>query len=192
MKLYDVTKEMLSAEVYPGGEAPVLKKLMDMRSGELYNYSELRANMHSGTHIDSFLHFIDGGRDISELPLEHFYGEVLLIDAPEEIDRAFVEASYIEGTKRMLFRTGGNGYLTPQAAEWLSGKAILTLGIDAMSFGTLDTEVAVHVPLLKSNIALIEALALEGVPAGKYILSAFPLKIAGAEASPVRAVLCGI
>jgi len=38
-------------------------------------------------------------------------------------------------------------------------------------------------------MAILEGLVLEGVPEGRYELIALPLKLAGFDASPVRAVL---
>ena len=46
-----------------------------------------------------------------------------------------------------------------------------------------------HKTLLGHGIPIIENLNLREVPAGCYTLICLPLKMAGAEASPVRAVL---
>ena len=189
MTIYDATKELLSAEAYPDAKENTLTRLMDMKSGELYNYSELTINMHAGTHIDAPLHFINDGRNIAEMPLECFYGECLLISAPKCVTKEFLEENLPKDTKRLLLKTGGKGYLEKEAAEYLAQTELLTIGIDAISVGTLQTEMAVHVPLLKKGIAIIEAMKLDHIPDGKYILSAMPLKVDGAEASPVRAVL---
>jgi len=189
MKIYDATKELLSAEAYPDAKENTLTRLMDMKHGELYNYSELTINMHAGTHIDAPLHFIDNGRNIAEMPLEHFYGECLLVSAPKCVTKDFLEENLPKDTKRLILKTGGKGYLEREAAEFLAQTELLTIGIDAISVGTLQTEMAVHVPLLKKGIAIIEALKLEHIPDGRYILSAMPLKVDDAEASPVRAVL---
>ncbi len=189
MTIYDATKELLSAEAYPDSKENTLTRLMDMKNGELYNYSELTINMHAGTHIDAPLHFIDDGKTIAEMPLECFYGECLLISAPECVTKVFLEENMPEDTKRLILKTGGKGYLEKEAAEYLAQTELLTIGIDAISVGTLHTEMAVHVPLLKKGIAIIEAMKLDHIPDGKYLLSAMPLKVDGAEASPVRAVL---
>ncbi|MBR3843796.1 MAG: cyclase family protein [Christensenellaceae bacterium] len=189
MTIYDATKELLSAEAYPDSKENTLTRLMDMKSGELYNYSELTINMHVGTHIDAPLHFINDGRNIAEMPLECFYGECLLISAPKCVTKEFLEENLPKDTKRLLLKTGGKGYLEKEAAEYLAQTELLTIGIDAISVGTLQTEMAVHVPLLKKGIVIIEAMKLDHIPDGKYILSAMPLKVDGAEASPVRAVL---
>jgi arylformamidase len=46
--------------------------------------------------------------------------------------------------------------------------------------------------LLQKEIVLLEGLDLSDAVVGEYILSAFPLKMQGADGSPVRAVLIEI
>ena len=46
-----------------------------------------------------------------------------------------------------------------------------------------------HHALLEGGVAILENLDLSKVPAGDYELIALPLKIAGGDAAPVRAVL---
>jgi arylformamidase len=58
------------------------------------------------------------------------------------------------------------------------------VGTDSLSIG----DDAVHRVLLENDCVIIESLKLEGVPEGKYILYALPLKI-DADGSPVRACL---
>ena len=58
-------------------------------------------------------------------------------------------------------------------------------GLDAPSSAGLSA----HRILLGGGVAILENLRLEGVPPGDYDLVCLPLKIAGAEGSPVRAVL---
>jgi len=47
----------------------------------------------------------------------------------------------------------------------------------------------VHHMLFSGNACLLENLDLRRVPAGDYELLAFPLKLMGMDAAPVRAVL---
>ena len=52
-----------------------------------------------------------------------------------------------------------------------------------------DDKMPGHKALLRNGIAILEWLNLIDVPDGVYELSALPLKIAGGDGSPVRAVL---
>jgi arylformamidase len=57
--------------------------------------------------------------------------------------------------------------------------------VDAMDSKTLDA----HHALDQGGVAILEGLALAGVPAGDYELIALPLKWQDVDAAPVRAVL---
>ena len=46
-----------------------------------------------------------------------------------------------------------------------------------------------HQAFFQNDISILEGLVLDEIKSGLYVLVAFPLKMAGAEASPVRAVL---
>jgi len=46
-----------------------------------------------------------------------------------------------------------------------------------------------HYALGRAGIAIVESLDLSGVEPGMYNFAAFPLKIAGGDGAPVRAVL---
>ena len=77
------------------------------------------------------------------------------------------------------------------AAEYLASCAIQTVLTDAVSIAPQDNEAAVHSILMRAGIAILENAALDAVPDGDYLLFAFPLKIAGSDGAPVRAVLVG-
>ena len=79
---------------------------------------------------------------------------------------------------------GKNAKLTLAQAQKLIESRALLIGTEAASIG--DDEV--HRILLGGECILLEWLALEKAPAGKYFLNAAPLKI-DADGSPVRAYL---
>ena len=62
--------------------------------------------------------------------------------------------------------------------------------MDAPSVDTREAkELVTHVSLFSSGAYLLENLQLDGVEAGMYHLTAYPVLVAGADAAPVRAVL---
>jgi arylformamidase len=80
--------------------------------------------------------------------------------------------------------------LDPSGAEWLGQRGVSLVGIDYLSIERfVGMDGAVHRSLFSHNIAILEGIDLSGVPAGHYVLFALPIKVAGAEAAPVRAVL---
>jgi arylformamidase len=60
-----------------------------------------------------------------------------------------------------------------------------TPSVDAADSRTLDA----HHILAGEGIAILENLQLDDVAPGEYELIALPLKLAGMDASPVRAIL---
>ena len=58
-----------------------------------------------------------------------------------------------------------------------------------MSVGLKEDEKNPHLAFLENDIAILENLYLDEVKAGRYFLFAAPVKIAGTEGAPVRAIL---
>jgi len=84
--------------------------------------------------------------------------------------------------------------LTSELVEFLAARHVCLVGIDTPSVDPChDTRLESHQALARHDMANLEGLVLAHVPAGLYTLVAFPLRLEGADASPVRAVLltCG-
>ena len=80
--------------------------------------------------------------------------------------------------------------LAPDVPEWLGQQGVLLFGVDLPSVDQLDSKtLPIHHALGAANITILENLDLRAVPAGCYDLIALPLRLAGADGSPVRAVL---
>ena len=80
MKIIDISQEVFSSKIYDGDPAPRGEKIKDMNNGEVYNLSVFSMCAHNGTHIDAPLHFINNGKSVDEIPLEHFVGECFVAD----------------------------------------------------------------------------------------------------------------
>jgi arylformamidase len=78
--------------------------------------------------------------------------------------------------------------ITIDAARYLAECGVKTIGVDYLSIERADSP-DVHKVLLGAGIGAIEGLDLSAVAEGEYFLSALPIKVAGAEGAPVRAVL---
>ena len=73
---------------------------------------------------------------------------------------------------------------------WLQKNGVKLLGVDLPSMDELDSKsLQNHHALARAGIAIIESLDLSDVAPGIYNFAALPLKIAGADGAPVRAVL---
>ena len=189
MKLYDISQEVFSCAVYPGDPKPERQMLSATTAGELYNLTAFSMCAHNGTHVDAPFHFLPDGETVEALPLEVFvgtcyvarhHGAVTAGDAAAILKKA-------GGAERILI--AGDAVVTLEAAEVFACSGIRLLGNESQSVGPEDAPMAVHLALLSRGVALLEGVVLQGIPEGRYILSAAPLKLAGADGSPCRAYL---
>jgi arylformamidase len=80
--------------------------------------------------------------------------------------------------------------LSPEAAERLAEHGVQLVGLDSPSMDPFTSKTLdAHKALWRGQVAILEGLDLDRVPEGEYELIALPLRLAGAGASPVRAVL---
>ena len=186
MKVYDISRDLLKTPPYPGDDPPSLRALHRMKDGESYNLSRLETSMHAGTHVDAPLHFIQKGKDIASLPADLFVGDCVVLTVPKTpLDSMYFMTRQF--APRIILH--GKGQLTESAIAYLYNKGLVLIGTDSQSIGTYSDELSAHTALLGYGIAVLENLELRGVPDGRYILSAAPLKVSGAEGAPCRAVL---
>ena len=81
-----------------------------------------------------------------------------------------------------------------RAVEWLLKREIQVLATDLPTIDDArliqpDQPLPMHVRILESGIPIVECLTnLQSLPANEFILSAFPLKLVGADGGPCRAV----
>jgi arylformamidase len=72
----------------------------------------------------------------------------------------------------------------------MAGSGLVLFGSDAPSMDEMESKsLPGHKALRRNGIAILEGLDFSGVPDGVYELIALPLKIAGGDGSPVRAIL---
>lgn len=190
MKIFDISKDILTAEVYPGDPEPKIKKVADINEGADYNLSEISMCLHNGTHIDAPLHFFNDGEDISSVDPSAFVGPCVVIEVPEGIiTGAIVDRYFPRNTKRILIKSNGKAFLHETAATELAVLGCYLVGTDAQTIETAESGGRTHRALLADNIAILEGLDLKNIKEGDYFLVAPPLKIEGAEAAPCRALL---
>ena len=194
MKIYDITQEVFSCQVYPGDPKPEKKVLKSMANGEVYNLTSFSMCAHNGTHIDAPFHFIKDGKTVDEICLnavvgmayvaEH-YGIVTGEDAAKMLEKA--KKQNTEAAKRILIK--GDIEVSLAAAKVFAASDILLLGNEAQAIGPQSAPMAVHLVLLGANVILLEGIRLSEVSEGVYLLNAAPLNLSGADGSPCRAIL---
>ena len=189
MKIYDISQEVFSCGVYPGDPKPEKQTLCATGAGDLYNLTAFSMCAHNGTHIDAPFHFLHDGKTVDQMALDVFVGECFLAhhraDVTTEDAKRILEKA--DGAKRILI--AGDVTVTAEAAAVFAESGIALLGNEGQTVGPQDAPMQVHQILLGRGVALLEGVVLRGISEGKYILSAAPLNLAGADGAPCRAYL---
>ena len=194
MKIYDISQEVFSGQVYPADPAPEKEMLSIMENGDLYNLTAFSMCAHNGTHIDAPFHFLKDGKTVDAIGLEAIVGMAYVAehqgivsgnDAAEIIKKA--EKQNPEAAKRILIK--GDAEVSLEAAKIFASAEILLLGNQSQTVGPEDAPMEVHLMLLSANVILLEGIRLSEVSEGVYFLNAAPLNLSGADGSPCRALL---
>lgn len=183
----DISREWTTAPLYPGDPPPRLEKLSDMHLGDECNTTVLHACVHTGTHIDAPCHFLEAAGGIEEIPLSVCCGDCCVIEATGMLVGEQLEKYMWMTPSRILFK--GDVHLTQSAAFVLMDAGVRLVGVEGTSVAPPDAEASVHRQLLSAGVVVLEGLDLSGVSAGQYYLHAVPVKIAGCDGAPVRALL---
>jgi len=186
MKMIDITQELFSCKVYPGDPSPQ-KTLVRQMPKDGCNLTNMSLCVHNGTHIDAPSHFIEGGKTIDQLPLEIFYGDCVVLECQGVVEAYDIQSLLDEQVERLLLK--GDCQLSEEAAEAIARSYVCLIGIESQSIDSAGAGAKIHRILLGEGIIPLEGLRLSHVKPGEYILSAFPLHLAGCEGSPVRAIL---
>lgn len=190
MKIIDISKKFFSCDIYPGDPEPKKEFVSRIEDGAGCNLSTVFACVHTGTHVDAPLHFVTGGDEIDDLPLEPFIGECSVIEVPAGvITGEYVDAHFPKKCERLLIKGEGKAYFMDSSAQELAERGLLLIGTDSLSVGTQGDQVAPHRAFLQNGVAVLEGLDLSGVKPGNYFLFAAPVNYDGLEAAPARAVL---
>ncbi len=167
--------------------------------GSSVNLGAIRTTVHAGTHADAPLHTESRGTTIDHVNIDPYVGPAEVIHvrggAVTEADVAAVTQ------KRVLFRTSASDLsdsdwpervtaISPGAIHTMNDRGVVLVGTDAPSIDPLDSKTLdAHHALFDAGMLNLEGLLLRDVDAGTYSLIALPLKIQGADGSPVRAIL---
>ena len=197
MKIYDISQEVFSCQVYPDDPTPEKKTLKSMEKGEVYNLTAFSMCAHNGTHIDAPFHFFKDGNTVDKICLESFVGMAYVVehhgivtgdDAVEIIEN--VKKQNPEAAKRILIK--GDVEVSLDASKVFASSDILLLGNESQTIGPEDAPMPVHLVLLGANVILLEGIRLADVSEGVYLLNAAPLNLSGTDGSPCRAVLIDV
>lgn len=186
--------------VYPGDPVPRLAQVAEIGK-EGYTDHEITTSMHVGTHIDGPLHMLSGGRRLSDMGTEKFFGIGRLIDArgAREIDENTLKDITLTKDDIILVLTGfSQKYDTPEYyesypemtegfARGLIEASIKMVGMDSPSPDR--PPFPVHKLLLGAEVLLIENLTnLESlIGVNDFEVFALPMKL-DADSAPARVI----
>ncbi len=191
--------------VWPGDTPPSREVLLDMARGDHLTLCTLHSTVHAGAHADAPSHYGNGADTIDQRPLELYLGpcQVVRVAAPrgQRIGRRHLD--WPPRAERIILATGTYpdprrfnedfAAYEPDLVDDLHREGVRLIGIDTPSVDLFASkDLPVHRRCLAHDMAILEGLTLEGVPAGVYELIALPLRLRGFDASPVRAVLRGL
>ncbi len=189
--------------VFPGDQVFTRKWSMSTLAEGHLTLSSIHTTLHLGAHADALNHTEVSHEGIDQRSLFPYFGpcQVLEVDLipgtriyPDHLGNKVLEAP------RILFKTHSYpnpeqwnenfNSLSPELIDFLAHQKICLVGIDTPSVDPWDSKaLESHHALNRHRIANLEGLVLTDVKEGLYTVSAFPLRIEGADASPVRAVL---
>lgn len=193
--------------VWPGDAPVMLERVRSIAEGNTSNDTRLRCSVHAGTHVDAPCHFLENGASVDQLPLDVLVGPATVVaieDTSVITPNDLMDRNLPGDTRRLLIRTPNSELwsdpshrfhrdfvaLNPAAAQWVVDQGIRLIGVDYLSVQRYsDTNAATHRILLKAGVVIVEGLDLRGVRPGSYELMCLPMKLAGSDGAPARAVL---
>jgi arylformamidase len=202
MEIFDITVPIQPGMiVYEGDPEVHLERALAIAEGATANVSRLDFGIHTGTHVDAPVHFIEGAAGAEALRLDVLIGDAYVVDATG-IEGALDEPALRDlvlpdGAERLIFKTSNSRLwdldefsdsfirFSGDGARFVLSRGVRLVGIDYLSIG--DEEA--HVELLRADVVPLEGLDLRRVEPGPYRLVCLPLRLVGADGAPARAVL---
>ncbi len=187
---------------YPDNPGVRLGRACSIAAGDEVNISELDIGVHTATHVDAPVHFLENGESAEKLPLAPMIGTADVVDATSleqgPIDAVALRALAIPGDcKRLVLKTRNSRLwaldhftrdflrLDEGGARYIVDRGIELVALDYLSIGDPDA----HRALLSNGVVPLEGLDLREVDPGRYTLVCLPLKLVGSDGAPARVVL---
>ena len=208
MKIHDISLSISkNLPTWPGDPAVFLERVSKIEDGANANVSRLDISVHTGTHLDAPYHFLEDGTTVETLPLDVLIGEAQVVQFADSVDvigaRELAEVGIAPGVTRLLLKTRNSHYWSDGISEFQTGFVgvnedgakylvqigIQLVGIDYLSIAPFKQSRPTHEVLLRHKIIVIEGMDLSRIQPGNYQLFCLPLKLAGSDGAPCRAVL---
>jgi arylformamidase len=205
-RVYDISIPIQTGGlVYPGNPAIEIAAQQAISQGAGANVSSISFGSHTGTHVDAAKHFFDDGETIDHIDPARFIGPAIVIEMDDtalQVTAADLQQHDLRGNTRVLIKTRNSGFLSdtefhrdytflaPDGAQYLVDKGVDLVGVDYLSIEQFRSgHHRTHRTLLEKGIVIVEGLDLSSVGPGEYDLVCLPLRLAGLDGAPARAVL---
>jgi arylformamidase len=194
-RLWDISPLVSPASpIFPGDEPYALRWTARIGPGCPVNLSALTMSPHVGAHADAPLHYANDAPAASEVDLHAYLGPcrpLIRIHHLQHADARMPPRVLVRCCERADTQWNpAFSAFAPETVAWLAAQGVKLIGLDTPSVDPADSKtLASHQLLRQHDLRVLENLVLDDVPEGDYELIALPLKLAGACASPVRAVL---
>lgn len=191
--------------VYEGDPPARIERVSQIADGDMANITRLDMGAHTGTHVDAPVHFLPDGAGVDRLPLDVLIGPAVVADltglAGDVDAAALTRLDLPAGTERLLLKTPNSRLwgrdefshefagVADDAARELVARGVRLVGIDYLSIAPSGDPAPTHRTLLGAGVVVVEGLDLRAVEPGPYQLVCLPLRIAGADGAPARALL---
>ncbi len=209
MKVIDLTHVIHEdMQVFPGTEPPRLS-VGNTLEKDGFRETALFLFSHTGTHMDTPAHMLEGAAELDKLPVSTFCGRAAVIPClggkitMEEINACRDMADKAEF---IIFHTGWDKYWgkeeyfgtfpvpEAQVIQYAINTGKKGVGIDCMSVDPMDIdptkeEMPNHFMLFRAGKVIVENLCNLDEASGKMVdFFALPLKYRDADGAPVRAI----
>ena len=194
MKIYDISQEVFSCDVFPGDPSPRKEQIMSTEKGDICNLTAISMCAHNGTHVDAPYHFLKDGKTVDNLDLNRLVGYAYVTEESGVITSELAleileKAKRIneEAAKRILIK--GKATVSDEAAVTFAENGIYLLGNESQTVGDENAPLKAHLALLSKEVVLLEGIRLSHVAEGAYLLNAAPINLGGCDGAPTRAIL---
>jgi arylformamidase len=201
--LWDISPT-ISAElpVWPGDTRFEASATWEIGGGCPVHVSRMTMTTHVGAHTDAPSHYDPAGTAIDTVSLDTYMGPCRVIHCIHagRVEPAHV-ARHLQGVPpRVIVRTYDKApqrhwderfaAIAPETIALLAAHGVRLVGTDAASLDPQDSKTLdAHNAVRTHGMAILEGVVLDEIAEGDYELIALPLKLAGMDASPVRAIL---
>lgn len=201
--LWDISPT-ISADlpVWPGDTRFAASATWEIGNGCPVHVSRMTMTTHLGAHTDAPSHYDPAGLAIDAVGLTPYLGACRVIHCigVPRVEPAHVAPHLAGVPPRVLLRTyhtapqrhwdEGFAPIAPATIELLAAHGVALVGTDTASLDPQDSKTLdAHHAVRAHGMAILEGVVLDEIAQGDYELIALPLKLAGMDASPVRAIL---